>query len=55
MTAHLDSASANVDATTADIHKFVHRETTPARGTWNLIKSFLGIAAPVAQIGTALK
>ena len=46
----------NLDATSSDIHAFVHRETTPVRGTWNLIKNFLmEFAGPAAQVATAAK
>jgi hypothetical protein len=54
--AHVDGASANVDAATADISAFVHRETTPVRGTWNVLKKFLQeFAGPAAQVATAVK
>lgn len=33
----------NVDATTRDIKAYVHRMTTPARGTWNFIKGLLNL------------
>ncbi len=60
---HLDDASAstaataaNVDATTGDIRAFVHRETAPVKGTWNVIKAFLmEFAGPVAEVFTAAK
>lgn len=46
----------NVQATTQDIRDYVHRETTPIRGTWNMVKSFLlGIAGPLAQVAAAAK
>jgi len=46
--------AANIDATTGDIRAFVHRETAPVKGTWNVIKSFLmEFAGPVAEIFTA--
>lgn len=48
--------AANMDATAADIRAFVHRETTPVRGTWNVIKGFLqSFAGPAAQVATAAK
>lgn len=48
--------AGNLDATTSDIKAFVHRETTPVRGTWNVIKSFLReFAGPAAQVATAVK
>jgi len=61
--ARLDDTAANVAGTTAamqgtaqDIQKFVHRETTPVRGTWNVIKGFLkSFAGPAAQVATASK
>lgn len=54
--AHVDGAAGNLDATTSDIHAFVHRETTPVRGTWNVIKAFLrDFAGPAAQVATSAK
>jgi hypothetical protein len=54
--AHVDGTAGNVDAASRDIAAFVHRETTPARGTWNVIKSFLReFAGPAAQVATAVK
>jgi len=54
--AHVDGVSGNLDATSADIRAFVHRETTPVRGTWNVIKAFLAeFAGPAAQVATAAK
>jgi hypothetical protein len=54
--AHVDGVAGNLDATSGDIHAFVHRETTPVRGTWNVIKSFLEeFAGPAAQVATAVK
>jgi len=48
--------AANVDATTKDVKDFVHRETTPVRGTWNVIKSFLfEIAGPAASVASSMK
>lgn len=42
--------------TATDIHAYIHRETTPARGTWNLIKSFLvRFAGPSANVVTATR
>ena len=53
---HVDGMAGNLDATSSDIHDFVHRETTPVRGTWNVIKAFLQeFAAPLAQVATATK
>jgi hypothetical protein len=54
--AHVDGVAGNADAASRDIAAFVHRETTPARGTWNVIKSFLReFAGPAAQVATAVK
>lgn len=54
--AHVDGVAGNLDATSGDIRGFVHRETTPVRGTWNVIKSFLmEFAGPAAQVATAAK
>lgn len=48
--------SANLDSTTKDVADFVHRETTPVRGMWNIIKAFLKtFAGPLAQTATAIK
>lgn len=48
--------SANLEATTGDIKDFVHRETTPVRGTWNMIKNFLKeFAGPAAEVATSIK
>jgi hypothetical protein len=35
------NSTANLDATTHDIREYVHRETTPIRGTWNFIKELI--------------
>jgi ABC-type transporter Mla subunit MlaD len=54
--AHVDGVAGNLDATSADIRAFVHRETTPVRGTWNVIKAFLrDLAGPAAQVATSVK
>jgi ABC-type transporter Mla subunit MlaD len=46
----------NVEATTKDVKDFVHRETAPVRGTWNVIKQFLfEIAGPAASVATAAR
>ena len=37
-------AMANVNATTRDVAAYVHRMTTPVRGTWSLVKELLGLA-----------
>ena len=53
---HVEGVSGNVDATTGDIRAFVHRETSPVTGTWNVIKAFLReFAGPAAQVATAVK
>jgi hypothetical protein len=53
---HVDGVAGNADATMSDIHGFVHRETTPVRGTWNVIKAFLmEFAGPASQVATAAK
>jgi uncharacterized phage infection (PIP) family protein YhgE len=55
-TAQLVLTSQDIHATTHDIQAFVHRETTPVRGTWNVIKSFLvTFAGPMAQVTSAIK
>lgn len=54
--AHINHSAANVDQTTADFAAFVHRETTPIRGTWNVLRSTLEhLAAPAANVATAIK
>lgn len=56
ITAHAAATSAHLEAASADIAQFVHRETTPVRGTWNVIKAFLReFAGPAAQVATAAK
>ena len=41
--------------TSHDFHAFVHRETAPVRGTWNILKSiFTSFAGPSAQVATAI-
>lgn len=60
---NLDSSSANIASTTAsmdasakDVQAFIHRETTPVRGTWHVIRGFLeSFAGPAASIATAIK
>ena len=50
------ATAENVNMTTHDIQQFVHRETTPVRGTWNVIKQFLSqFAGPAAQVATATR
>ncbi len=53
---HVAGTTANLDSTSHDIQQFVHRETAPVKGTWNVIKSFLvSFAGPMAQVATAAK
>lgn len=40
---HVDGTAGNLDATSSDIHAYVHRITTPVRGTWAIIKELLGL------------
>lgn len=52
--------TVSIDASAHDIQAFIHRETTPVRGTWNVIKGFLKeflreFAGPAAQVATASK
>jgi ABC-type transporter Mla subunit MlaD len=48
--------SQHIEGATKDIQAFVHRETSPVRGTWNMIRSFLAtFAGPAAQVATAAK
>lgn len=55
-TAQLNETAEHIDGTTADIQAYVHRLTTPARGAWHAIKSFLfTFAGPAAQVATASK
>lgn len=37
------TATKNLADTSQDIKDYVHRETTPVRGTWNAIKAFIGL------------
>lgn len=56
VTANLADTSAQLDATAKDVRAFVHRELTPVRGTWHVIKGFLqSFAGPAAQVATAAK
>jgi ABC-type transporter Mla subunit MlaD len=56
VTLNTADTTKQLDMTAQDIHAFVHRETTPVRGTWNVIKGFLvSFAGPVAQVITATK
>lgn len=53
---HIDGVAGNLDATSGDIRAFVHRETAPVQGTWNVIKAFLrDFAGPAAQVATSVK
>jgi ABC-type transporter Mla subunit MlaD len=52
----LELTSQHIEGATKDIQAFVHRETSPVRGTWNLIRSFIAtLAGPLAQVATAAK
>jgi hypothetical protein len=54
--AHLDGVATNAEAASADVAAFIRRETTPVRGTWNVIRKFLQeFAGPAAQVATAAK
>lgn len=35
--------TSNVDAATKDIKDYIHRETTPVRGTWNFVKELINL------------
>ena len=60
---HMDAAAGNLEGMSADGKKitadaaaFVHRETAPVKGTWNVIKAFLrDFAGPAAQVATSVK
>ncbi len=53
---HVDGTSAEMEATAHDVHNFVHRETAPVRGTWNVIRGFLeSFAGPAAEVAVAIK
>lgn len=55
--AHADKSAANIEAGTADIKDWIHRNTTPIRGTWNLVRQFIkdfgGTAASAVAAGRA--
>ena len=52
----LELTSQHIEGAAKDIQAFVHRETSPVRGTWNLIRSFIStLAGPLAQVATAAK
>jgi hypothetical protein len=54
--ANLSDASKSMKDSAADVASFIHRETTPVRGTWNAIKTFLrDFAGPAGAIATAAK
>jgi ABC-type transporter Mla subunit MlaD len=54
--AHVESATGHLDGAAADVQSFIHRETSPVRGTWNIVKSFLmEVAGPAAQVATSIK
>lgn len=51
-----EESAENVDATTRDFAAWVHRETAPVRGTWNVLKEILfEIAGPAASVASAVK
>lgn len=53
---NLSGTTDAMDASAHDIQAFVHRETTPVRGTWHVVKGFLdSIAGPAAQVATSVK
>lgn len=53
---HVDGTSAEVEGTAHDVHVFVHRETEPIRGTWEIIKHFLfEVAGPASNVASAIK
>jgi uncharacterized protein Yka (UPF0111/DUF47 family) len=53
---NLADTSLQVKLTATDFQQFVHRETTPVRGTWNLMKGMLEhFAGPAASVATAVK
>lgn len=48
---HFDSMAASGDASMLDVKAFVHRETTPVRGTWNVIRGFVrDFGGPIATV-----
>jgi ABC-type transporter Mla subunit MlaD len=54
--ANTADTSHQLDMTAQDIHVFVHRETAPVKGTWNVIKAFLiEFAGPLAEVAAAAK
>jgi len=54
--AHVAGTTESLEASAHDIQAFIHRETAPVRGTWNVIKEFLvTFAGPAAQVATAAK
>jgi hypothetical protein len=46
-------ASQSLKGGAADVAAFIHRETTPVRGTWNAIKSFIKTFGPTAAAAAA--
>jgi hypothetical protein len=54
--ANFQSMTADGAKITNDTAAFIHRETAPVRGTWNVLKKFLfEIAGPAASVATAVK
>ncbi len=41
--AESEKTAAHLEATTHDVQTFIHRETEPVRGTWNLFKELLSL------------
>jgi type VI protein secretion system component VasK len=53
---NVSDTTKSMDASAHDIQAFIHRETSPVTGTWNVIKGFLReFAGPAAQVATAIK
>jgi hypothetical protein len=52
---NLNGMSSDGKKMTTDFAAFVHRETAPVRGTWNVVKGFIGLGGPLGSIATAIK
>lgn len=51
-----NKTSQHVEGAAGDVQQWIHRNTTPVRGTWNLVKAFLReFAGPAAEVATAIK
>jgi hypothetical protein len=49
-------SSHEIDLTLHDVQAFAHRELSPIRGTWNVLKGILmEFAGPAAEVATAIK